>query len=205
METTDAIKKYKIIPQVYFTGEDRILPTIGALCSGGLPLICIVMNGCVTKKTLTLAVNTFPDTCIGARASDAAQARLACSCGVNFVCSHFFSDEIFEICKSTQVRYIPGCFTPSETAKALNLGMDTVMFSPTYMLHDPSLIAKYISAFPGVKMIADCSGDTERLPDFASVPKLFGIVDGDITSGTLDEIAEKCKSAVRKYSDAQRY
>ena len=201
MDTTEAIRRYKIIPECYFVGEDKILPTIGALCSGGLPLICVVMNGSVTKRILTLAVNTFPDTCIGARVCDRTQAALAVSCGVDFVCSSFFSDGIFDICRAAGVRYVPGCFTPTEIYRAASLGIDLVMISPVCLLSDPSLLTYYISAFPSVKFIADCSSDPARLPGFCSVSKLLGVIDGSIVSGGLDEIAEKCRLAVRRYSD----
>ena len=204
MEINQAIKQYKIIPLAQVV-DDSVLPTIGAICSGGLPLVCIPVNGNLSKKALTLAVNTFTDTYIGARALDHGQAELACSCAVRFLITPFFSEKIHALCISSGVKYIPGCLTPGEIYSVSELGLDIIAISPSYLISDPAALGKYASEYPQIKFIADCSCEQERAGEFAAVSKLFGCLDPGIASGSLDEIADKCRDAVRKYSDNSRF
>jgi|GEM_PF-2189234 len=203
METLDAIRRYRIIPQATFTGEDKVLPVIGAICSGGLPLVCIVMNRSVTRKILALAVNTFTDTYIGVKVFDAEGAELACRCGVRFICSPFFSEKIMNICRDYGIRYIPGCLTPTEIHSAASAGADAILISPSYII-TPSMLERYIAESPHIKFIADCPADPYPASDYAAISRLLGVIDPTLTAGTLDETAAGCRDAVNKYS-SERY
>ena len=205
METTDMIRQYKTLPAALFSKEELILPTLGALCSGGLPLICVSFERAVGQKTLAAAANTFTDMFIGAFVSDRSKAASACRSGVRFVCSRSLSSAISEECAAHGIRYIPGCLTPTEIQRAAELGADTVLLSPSCMLPDSSALETYISLFPQMKFIADCTDDPRKADGFSKIPGLLGVMRSDIVSGSLDEIAAKSGEAYRKFANGEGF
>ena len=201
MENTDIIRQYKTIPVASFAKEELIMPTLGALCSGGLPLICVNFERAIGKKALGGAVNTFTDMFIGAFVSNRSQADTACRSGVRFVCSRYLSKEILAECAAHDTRYIPGCLTPTEIQSAVDLGIDSILLSPSGMLPDAASLKKYISLYPHVKFIADCTDDPRKADEYSEVQGLIGVMRSDITSGGLDEIAARTTEVYKKYAE----
>ena len=200
MESTDIIRQYKTIPTASFSKEELILPTLGALCSGGLPLICVNFDRAVDRKTLAAAANTFPDMFIGALVPDREKAGDACRSGVRFVCSRYLSRDIFDQCLSYGIRYIPGCLTPTEILSAADLGADTVLLSPSCMLPDSAALARCISMYPQIKFIVDCTDDPQKADGYSEIPGLLGVMRSDIVSGSLDDIAARSNEAYKKFA-----
>lgn len=196
------ISQYRIVALAKFSKEEQLLPTLGALCSGGLPLVCVCPTAAVTKKGLTLAVNTFPDTVIGIRATSADHAELACKCGVSFVCSPFFEKSIYDICSQNDISYIPGALTPSEVSSLLSLGLRTVILSPSRMIPDEA-ISYCASLFPGVNFLIDCSDDPDRAVKAAALPGVIGALSPDIISSSLDKTVANCIDLVGKLGNKQ--
>ena len=205
METTDIIRQYKTIPAASFSKEELILPTLGALCSGGLPLICVSFERAVGQKALAAAANTFPDMFIGAFVSDRNKAEAACRSGVRFVCSRYLSNKIFEECTAHGIRYIPGCLTPTEIQNAADLGMDTVLLSPSCVLPGPAALERYISLYPQIKFIVDCTDEPQKADEFSKIPGLLGVMRSDIVSGSLDDIAAKSSEAYKKFANGDDF
>ena len=128
---TELLNQYKVVPVVVIKEIDEAIPTLSALCEGGLPIAEITFRTACAAEAIALGVKTFPDMCIGAgTVINAEQAQRAIDAGAKFIVSPGLSAEVAEVCRAAHIPYIPGCATPTEIMQAISLGMTTVKFFP---------------------------------------------------------------------------
>ena len=97
------------------------------------------------------------------------------------------------------MKYIPGALTPTEIQNSLSLGLRTVLLSPSCMLPKDTELASYLSLFPGVDFLIDCSDTPGRAEKIASLPCICGVLNPDIISPKLDLTVARCVEAVGKF------
>jgi len=202
MELTQTLSKHRILPFLDASRVQDLFPVIGALCSGGLPVICIGAGGDSSYETVASAVSVFGDMPIGVQVCDLVHAEIACRARVKFICSPGLSFEIAALCARQDIRYIPGCATPTEIMKAQEMGLTTVMLTPAELLGGKACADRYVSMFPGVKFIV-CdknAGEAGVTEGYLENPRLFACCDASLTEGSLEEIVEKCSASVEKYT-----
>ena len=197
MELTQLLKKYRTLPYLDSSRADSIFPVIGALCSGGLSVLCLGAGNEGVYEALSAAAVTFDSMMLGAEVCDMEMAQSACRARAKFIISPGLSEEIAQLCSKQGVRYIPGCATPTEIMRAQALGLTTVMLCPAQLLGGEKGVNLFVSMFPRLKFIvhdtgADCAGYLDN-------PRLLACVDRKITEGQLDEIALKSRDTVMKY------
>ena len=94
MELTQLLKKYRILPYLDSSRAEGIFPVIGALCSGGLTVLCLGAGNEGAYEALSGAVSTFDGMMLGAEVCDIAMAQSACKARAKFIISPGLSEEI---------------------------------------------------------------------------------------------------------------
>ena len=125
------LEKYKVIPVVVLHNEREAQMQLSALCEGGLPVAEITFRTDYAEEGIKYAIKNYPDMYIGAgTVINSQQAERAIKAGAKFIVSPGLSESVAKVCKEYGISYLPGCVTPTEIMKALELGITTIKFFP---------------------------------------------------------------------------
>ena len=196
---TELLNQYKVVPVVVIKEIDEAIPTLSALCEGGLPIAEITFRTACAAEAIALGVKTFPDMCIGAgTVINAEQAQRAIDAGAKFIVSPGLSAEVAEVCRAANIPYIPGCATPTEIMQAISLGMTTVKFFPANVYGGLNAIKALSAPFPQVTFLPTGGVDLSNIKEFLAFDKIVAVggsfmMKGDIVANCkrLMEVIEK--------------
>ncbi|PKM62678.1 MAG: 2-dehydro-3-deoxyphosphogluconate aldolase [Firmicutes bacterium HGW-Firmicutes-21] len=131
MNILSEIGNIGIIPVIKITDINTALPLAKALCDGGLPAAEITFRTDCAKEAISLITTAFPKMLVGAgTVLTVGQAEDAVMSGARFIVSPGLNPSVVAYCIKNGVPVIPGCATPTDIEKALELGLDTVKFFP---------------------------------------------------------------------------
>ncbi len=131
----------------------------------------------------------------------AAAASSAISAGARFVFSPIVSAEVAATCGETGTPYFPGCATPTEIHRALELGCTAVKLFPASTLGGPAFLRSVRAVFPSLSAIptGGVSPDQEELSEwFASGACAVGLGSAVFGHATTDwgAVADRLGAAV---------
>ena len=183
---------YKVVPVVVIKEIDEAIPTLSALCEGGLPIAEITFRTACAAEAIALGVKAFPDMCIGAgTVINAEQAQRAIDAGAKFIVSPGLSAEVAEVCRAAHILYIPGCATPTEI-------MQAVKFFPANVYGGLNAIKALSAPFPQVTFLPTGGVDLSNIKEFLAFDKIVAVggsfmMKGDIVANCkrLMEVIEK--------------
>ncbi len=187
-QANEMLAGLKALPVVVIKEPGDTLPTLQALCDGGLPAAEITFRTSCAAEAIKLGVEKFPEMYIGAgTVINAEQARAAIAAGAKFVVSPGLSASVAAVCKEQSIPYFPGCATPTEIMAALELGITTVKFFPANVYGGLSAIKALSAPFPQVKFLPTGGVDLSNIKEFLAFDKIVAVggsfmMKGDITA-----------------------
>jgi 2-dehydro-3-deoxyphosphogluconate aldolase/(4S)-4-hydroxy-2-oxoglutarate aldolase len=151
------IQEARIIPVYYHSDADTCKNVIDACYKGGIRVFEFVNRGKMAAVNFTLLKNhvqeKWPGLIFGAGSIlNRQQAEKFIGLGADFIVSPILSEEIAQTCKDHGIYWIPGCATPTEIAKANDLGADIIKIFPGNVL-GPGFIKSVIGPMPGLKLM----------------------------------------------------
>lgn len=181
----------RVVPVVVIKDLSETLPLLTALRDGGVPCAEITFRTACAAEAIRLAVDTFPDMCIGAgTVINEEQARRAVECGAEFIVSPGLSEAVARVCDECRIPYLPGCVTPTEIMAALELGLTTLKFFPADVYGGLKAIKALSAPFPQVKFLPTGGVDLNNLPEFLACDKIAAVGGSFICKG---DVAENCR------------
>ena len=197
MELLERIKQSKIVPVVVLKELSETIPTLQALCDGGLPVAEITFRTACAADAIRLASETFPDMLIGAgTVINEEQANRAIDCGAKFIVGPGFSAEVAEVCRMRKVLYLPGCVTPTEIISAISYGVEIVKFFPCSNFGGLATIKALAAAFPSIKFLPTGGISEDNVLEYLAYDKIVACGGSWMMKGTPDEIREKTARAM---------
>ena len=183
----------KLIPVVVIKDVNETEKTLSALRAGGVNCAEITFRTACAAEAISLGVKLFPDMNIGAgTVTNGQQCVEALNAGAKFIVSPGLSEEVAAICAANGVDYFPGCVTPTEIMKALDLGITTVKFFPANVYGGLKALKALSGPFPQVKFIPTGGVDLTNLKEFLEFDKIFAVGGSFMMKG---DITENCKKA----------
>ena len=192
------IEQFRFIPVVVIKETGDTLPTLAALCEGGLPCAEITFRTECAAEAIKIGKKEFPDMCIGAgTVINAEQCVKAIDSGAEFIVSPGLSKDAAEICAKKGIPYFPGCVTPTEIMQALELGITTVKFFPAGIYGGLKALKSLSAPFPQVRFIPTGGVDLTNIDEYLVFDKIQAIggsfiIKGDIAANTK-QLMEKIK------------
>ena len=184
----------RVVPVVVIQNLSDTIPTLSAMCDGGIPVAEITFRTACAADAIKLGAETFPNMLIGAgTVINAEQARRAIDCGAKFIVSPGLSPSVAEVCAEAEVPYLPGCMTPTEIMAALELGITTVKFFPANVYGGLKAIKALAAPFPQVKFLPTGGVDLSNIQDFLDCDKIAAVGGSFMMKGTADDIRENCR------------
>lgn len=158
---------YKVIPVVVLNNEEEAKNKLGALNDGGLSIAEITFRTPYALEGIKYAIKHYPKMLIGAgTVINKKQCEEAIKAGCSFIVSPGLSEEVAITCAKNNIPYIPGCITPTEIMKAIELGITTIKFFPASDFGGIHAINSLGSAFPNVKFVPTGGVNMENLKSY---------------------------------------
>lgn len=197
----EIIIRSKIVPVVTFNSIEEVEPTLSLLSKHNINVIEICFRTECALKALTLAINRFPNLCIGAgTVINKIQAVQAITVGAKFIVSPGLSDEVAEVCRKSKIDYIPGVVTPTEIMHALDLGLTYLKFFPAGVYGGLKAIKALSAAFPQVKFMPTGGVDNTNLAEFLQQKSVFAIGGSWLLK---NDIASNCDEAIKIVNESE--
>lgn len=180
----------KIIPVVVIKNTEETKPTLKALKENGINCAEICFRTECAEEAIKIAVKEFPDMNIGAgTVINGTQCKKALTLGAKFIVSPGLSEEVANICKENNIPYYPGCVTPTEIMKALELGITIVKFFPSNIYGGLKAMKALSGPFPQIKFIPTGGVDSSNIDEYLVWDKIYAVGG----SSFVKEAMEKCK------------
>lgn len=189
--TKEMFSTIRALPVVVIKEIDDTIPTLKALCEGGLPAAEITFRTACAADAIRMGVKEFPDMYIGAgTVINGEQAKAAIDAGACFIVSPGLSAEVAEVCKAADIPYFPGCATPTEIMQAIALGITTVKFFPANVYGGLNAIKALSAPFPQVKFLPTGGVDLSNINEFLAFDKIVAVGGSFMMKG---DIVANCK------------
>ncbi len=192
MNSKNMFDTIRAVPVVVIKEVEDTIPTLQALCDGGLPVAEITFRTACAAEAIRIGAEKFPEMHIGAgTVVNAEQAKRAIDAGASFIVSPGLSPAVAEICREADVPYLPGCVTPTEIMQALELGITTVKFFPANVYGGLSALKALSGPFPQVKFLPTGGIDLSNINEYLAFDKIVAVGGSFMMKGNIKENCEK--------------
>ena len=206
------IEKEKIIAIVRGVGRDKLIPFCEAIVEGGIHLLEVAYpsdgsrNHQVAEEIRMLAERFGDALFLGAgTVLTPEQVRLTKAAGGGFIISPNTDDSVITATVQAGMVSIPGALTPTEIARADQLGADFVKVFPASVL-GPAYIKAVRSPLSHIKLMAVGGINADNMADYMKCGVCGFGIGSDLTKKELldaGNYAEITRLA-RRYVDAAR-
>ncbi|MCL2772923.1 MAG: bifunctional 4-hydroxy-2-oxoglutarate aldolase/2-dehydro-3-deoxy-phosphogluconate aldolase [Oscillospiraceae bacterium] len=203
MEMLEKIKLLGIVPVVKIDDADKAVPLAEALCRGGLPCAEITFRTDKAEESICRIAAALPDMLVGAgTVLTPAQADKAQAAGAKFIVSPGLNPTVVEHCKNNGIPIFPGCSSPSDIEKALELGLSCVKFFPAEQSGGIAAIKAMAAPYGNITFLPTGGVNAKNLNDYLSFDHVIAcggswMVDAAlIAAGDFTAIEELTRTAV---------
>lgn len=182
----------KIIPVLIINEINDTEKMLQSLINGNINCAEITFRTACAEEAIKLAVKKFPNMNIGAGTIiNKEQCKRAINAGAKFIVSPGLCFDVAKLCKKKGLQYIPGCVTPTEIIKALELGIDVIKFFPANVYGGLKALKALSAPFPQVNFIPTGGVDLTNLKEFLEFDKIYAVGGSFMMKGNIEE---NCKS-----------
>ena len=166
----------KIIPVVVLKSAEERTSVLTALKNNNINCAEICFRTDCAEEAIRLSVKEFPEMNIGAgTVINGAQALKAIAAGAKFIVSPGLSEEVAKICKEKNIPYYPGCITPTEIMKAIELGLNVIKFFPSNIFGGLKAMKALSAPFPQIKFIPTGGVDSTNIDEYLAWDKIYAV------------------------------
>ena len=177
----------KYLPLVVVRNADETKKVMQGLLKKGLHMAEITFRTEYAEEAIRYACKEFPQMETGAgTVIDAAQCERAISSGAKFIVSPGLSEKVSDVCKKYGVPYYPGCVTPTEIMRALELGLSTLKFFPAGIYGGVKAIRALSGPFPQVKFIPTGGVTWDNAEEYLALSNVAAVGGSFLTEGLLE-------------------
>jgi 2-dehydro-3-deoxyphosphogluconate aldolase/(4S)-4-hydroxy-2-oxoglutarate aldolase len=136
----------------------------------------------------------------------AANAKDAVKAGASFLVSPALHEEAILEAQKLNVPIVPGVATPSEIARAMALGLETVKFFPAEVIGGLPLLKALGSVYPEMKIMPTGGIGPSNVKDYLALPNVIAcggswmVPANLVEEGNEEELARLIREAVAKVS-----
>ena len=197
-----------IVPVIKIDDVENAVPLAKALCDGGLPCAEITFRTDAAEESIRRITKELPHMLVGAgTVLTTEQADRALAAGAKFMVSPGMNPKVVQHCIDKGVLITPGCVSPSDIERAIELGLDVVKFFPAEQAGGLAYIKACAAPYPGLHFIPTGginAGNIGKYIAFSKVSACGGswMVRKELIDGSnFDEITRLCKESIQIVRD----
>jgi 2-dehydro-3-deoxyphosphogluconate aldolase/(4S)-4-hydroxy-2-oxoglutarate aldolase len=154
----DQIRRDGMVPLFGSSDPDTLLTVAEAVAACGLSTLEVTLRSQGALEALTRLIDRveaaeLPITVGVGTVLDPSTAAAAIDQGAQFVFSPMLSTDIRRACAARGIAYFPGCATPTEIHRALDMGCELVKLFPASMLGGPNYLRSVKAVFPDLPAV----------------------------------------------------
>jgi 2-dehydro-3-deoxyphosphogluconate aldolase/(4S)-4-hydroxy-2-oxoglutarate aldolase len=174
LKVYQTILEQAIVPLAYVADVDKARKVVDACYAGGLRSFEFTNRGVGAHKVFDKLAEhcraNYPDLMLGiGSVVEAPTAGLYIQLGAAFIVGPTIDEDVVRVCHRRKVAWMPGCFTPSEIARAEGLGAEIVKLFPGNAVA-PGFIKSYLAPSPQTTIMVTGGVTPER----ANLERWFG-------------------------------
>lgn len=178
----------QIIPVVTLKNVEERTAVLSALKKSGILCAEICFRTECAEEAIRLAVSEFPDMQIGAgTVINKKQCLAALNAGAKFIVSPGLSEDVAILCRKKGIPYYPGCVTPTEIMKALELGITVVKFFPAHIYGGLKAMKALAAPFPQIKFIPTGGVDSNNIDEYLAWEKIYAVGGSSFVKEALEK------------------
>lgn len=193
-----------IVPVVVLNNVEDAVPLAKALLKGGIDFMEITFRTECAADAISVIAKEVPEMTVGAgTVINLEQAERAVENGAKFIVSPGLDAGVVVWAQERDIPVIPGCVTPTEIMKAINLGLKVVKFFPADVYGGIKAIKALSAPFGQVKFLPTGGVSEANLKDFignssvAAVGGSWVCKKDDISNHDWDKITALAAGAVK--------
>lgn len=208
------IRDIRVMPLFYHDDAGIATEVMKAVFEGGIDLLEFTNRGknalSVFKKLHEYKSAHYPDAALGIGSIvDAKTAKQYIEEGTDFVVSPLLSKEVIDVCRQSDMLYIPGCSTLTEMRQAELWGAEMVKVFPAEQLGGAAYIKAILGPCPWLSIVVTggIRATAENLKEWHDAgAEAFGLGSDLISKelilkGNYAGLTEKVKELVRIIND----
>ncbi len=192
-----------VIPVVVIENPDDAAALARAVLAGEIGAIEVTLRTDSSLKAIENIAKEVPEILVGAgTVLTAEQAKQSVAAGARFIVSPSFSPEVVSWCLENNIPVLPGCSTPADIQRAIDMGLDTVKFFPAEESGGVKKLKSFAEIFRKIKFMPTGGINEKNIAEYLALPNVIccggtWIAKKDVISGhEFDKITENCKNAV---------
>ena len=202
MNALEALKSTGIIPVVKIDDPKDAVPMAKALLKGGLPAAEITFRTPAAAESIRLIAENVPEVfvCAGTVLT-IEQAETAVNNGAKAIISPGTNPKVVSWCIENNVPVFPGCATPSEVEKNIELGLTAVKLFPAEVVGGVNMLKALAGPYSSMKFMPTGGINTENVKEYLSLKNVVACggswicPENLIREGKFDEIAKIAQEA----------
>lgn len=194
-----------IVPVIKINNLENAVPLAKALCEGGLPVAEVTFRTAHAQEAIARISKELPEMLVGAgTVLTTEQVDAAIEAGAKFIVSPGFNPTVVKYCIDRGVAVTPGCVSPSDIEKAIELGLDVVKFFPAEAYGGLKTIKALSGPYSNIKFIPTGGIDPSNLNAYLAFDKVVAcggswmVKEDLINNGEFDKINALAKEAVEQ-------
>ena len=207
----EEIQKIGIVPVVVLEDEKDAKPLAKALYEGGLPCAEVTFRTKAAEESIRIMSKEYPDMLVGAgTVLTTGQVDRAVEAGAKFIVSPGLNPKIVSYCIEKGIPVTPGCQTPSDIEKALELGLEVVKFFPAEPAGGLNMIKALAAPYTDVLFMPTGGINPKNVVDYLKFDRILAcggswMVKGNLVKeGKFDEITALVKEAAQIVTDSRK-
>lgn len=211
MSIEEKMHEVGIVPVVVIENVEDATPLAKALLDGGVCFMEITLRTECALEAIAKVAAEVPDMIVGAgTVLNKEQAQKAVDAGAKFIVSPGFSEDIVKWCLENGISCCPGCVTPSEIMKALELGLKMVKFFPANVYGGIKALKALAAPFGGVKFLPTGGINADNMNEYVSADFVAAVggswicTKADIKAHEFAKITELSKQATDAIKSARK-
>lgn len=202
-EIIKKISDIGIVPVIKIDNVETAVPLARALYEGGLPIAEVTFRTANAAEAIRRISKELPDMLVGAgTVITTEQVDQAIEAGAQFIVSPGFNPKIVQYCIDRGISITPGCVTPSDIERALELGLEVVKFFPAEVYGGMKTIKALSAPYTKIKFIPTGGIDPSNITSYLSNDRVIAcggswmVKEDLINNGEFDKIKALTKEAV---------
>lgn len=199
------IYDFGIVPVIALDDIKCAGPLALALCKGGLAIAEVTYRTACAHEAIIEMKKTCPDMIVGAgTVLTKEQVDSAIDAGAEFIVSPGLNPAIVSYCLEKHVPILPGCATPSDLEKALELGLSIVKFFPAEANGGIKSIKAMSAPYKDLRFMPTGGINENNLSDYLAFDKIIAcggtwMVPKDLMKAKdFEQIEQLTRTAVKK-------
>jgi len=198
------LEKIGIVPVIKIDDEEKAVPLAKALAAGGIPCAEVTFRTAQGVEAIKRITKEVPEVLVGAgTVLTPAQVDQAIEAGARFIVSPGLNPKTVEYCAQKGIPVTPGCSSPSDIERALELGLDVVKFFPAEQAGGLDYIKAVSAPYPNLKFVPTGGIHAGNITKYIAFDRILAcggswMVTADlINAGNFEKITALSGEAVR--------